>query len=361
VKLLYLVGINDSIGLAERMGITTLIDPKRYGLSLVLGGGEVKLLDLVSVYGTFAADGQHYPYRSILEIQDKNSKTIYKAPELDVKQVLSENSARLISDILSDDVARSPLYGTHSKLYFPGKTVAAKTGTTNDYRDAWILGYTPYIAVGAWAGNNDNSSMEKKISGLIVAPMWNEFMQKALADHDNEPFEAPNPIDPDLKPILAGNWRAEGAHTILYSIDKNNPLGPTPSNPARDPQYKLWETGVQNWLGGNSILIGNTSLDGSGGSTGSWSASITAPSSNNEYNPDAQIPIVVTFSGVVTPERADVYVNNNFVGSFNKSPFVFSFVPSDVKGLKSTNTLKVTVYDQSGVKKDATSSFKVAK
>lgn len=347
VKLLYLVGINDTISLAEKMGITTLNDPRRYGLSLVLGGGEVKLLDMVGAYATFASDGVHYPYRSILEVQDKSGETIYKAPELSGVQVISNDSARKISSILSDNVARTPLYGANSALHFPGKTVAAKTGTTNDYRDAWIIGYTPYIAVGTWAGNNDNSSMEKKISGLIVAPMWNEFMQKILATHDNQSFETPSPLPDNIDPILAGNWQAKGAHTIL---------------PRGDSQYNNWENGIQNWVNANGAFLNqNQPTNTSATNNNSWDVKIFAPSSQTEYTPTAQIPVVLSFTGNVTPEKADVYLNNVFIGSFNKSPFVFNFVPSEIKNLQSTNTLKVTVYDQNGVKRDATSEFKVVK
>jgi membrane peptidoglycan carboxypeptidase len=345
VKLLYLVGINSTINLAEKMGITTLTDPRRYGLSLVLGGGEVKLLDMVGAYATFAADGMHYPYRSILEIQDKSGKVIYKAPEPEGEQVISNDSARKISSILSDNIARTPLYGSNSTLHFPGKTVAAKTGTTNDYRDAWIIGYTPYIAVGTWAGNNDNSSMEKKISGLIVAPMWNEFMQKALAGHNNEPFQAPDPLPYDVDPVIAGNWQANGAHTILQRGDS---------------QYNLWEQGIQDWLrtGGSGLIINNEPTNTTN-NTSSWSVSITAPSSQIEYNPNAQIPIVLSISNGIVPERADVYLNNKFVGSFNKSPFVFSLTPNDVNDLKKKNTLKVSVYDSSGTRKDAESILNI--
>lgn len=345
VKLLYLVGIDNAINLAEKMGITTLNDPRRYGLSLVLGGGEVKLLDMVDAYATFAADGMHYAPRAILEIQDNNGKVIYKAPEPQGTQALSNDSARKISSILSDNTARAPLYGTNSQLHFPGKTVAAKTGTTNDYRDAWIIGYTPYIAVGTWAGNNDNSSMEKKISGLIVAPMWNEFMQKVLANHNNEPFLAPSPLPDDIDPIIAGNWQVAGAHTLL---------------PKNNPQHDLWEEGIQEWLRtSGSDLINTQPASTTDSTTSSWSVTITAPSSHTEYNPAAQIPVVLSINGGITPERADVYLNNTFVGSFNKAPFVFSLTPSDVKNLKKKNTLKVSVYDQTGTRKDTESVLNI--
>ncbi len=108
------------------------------------------------------------------------------------------------------------------------------------------------MVVGTWAGNNDNSPMVKKVAGLIVAPMWHEVMQKILPDIDNESFVPPQPVDPNLKPVLRGDWQAEysmgGVHDILYWVKKSDPTGPAPSNPSSDAQYANWEYGVQAWL-----------------------------------------------------------------------------------------------------------------
>jgi membrane peptidoglycan carboxypeptidase len=122
--------------------------------------------------------------------------------------VLDPEVARKISSILSDNVARTPLYGANSALYFGDRQVAVKTGTTNDYKDAWIIGYTPNIVVGTWAGNNNNTPMEKKVAGLIVAPMWRAFMQEVLAKTENRSFNNPLYEDSyDLKPVLRGKWQ----------------------------------------------------------------------------------------------------------------------------------------------------------
>lgn len=216
MKVLYLAGLKDSLQTAANMGITSLTDPDRYGLTLVLGGGEVSPLELTSAYGVFADDGVRNPYQSILEIDDSSGKVLEKE-QLNPSQVLPADSAEKISDILSDDNARSGLYGVHSVLYFPGRDVAAKTGTTNDYRDAWIMGYTPNLAVGAWAGNNDNTPMDKKVSGLIVAPLWNAFMTEALKQLPDEKFKKPVPQDTSkLAPILRGVWQGG----VTYFIDK---------------------------------------------------------------------------------------------------------------------------------------------
>ncbi len=272
VKALYLAGVQDSINLAESMGINLAGDANQYGLSLVLGGGEVSLLDMTSAYGVFAAEGQRVPYTPIQEVDDKDGNVLEKMNPQPT-QVLDPEITRKISDILNDNVARIPLYGASSVIYFPGRDVAVKTGTTNDYKDAWIVGYTPSVVVGTWAGNNDNTSMAKKVSGLIVAPMWRAFMDQVLQTVPVETFTKPQTEDSyDLKPVLRGKWiggisniipvpntdpnvpynnQAEaltgGVHDILYWLNKNDPRGPAPVAPQTDPQFTNWEYGVRIW------------------------------------------------------------------------------------------------------------------
>lgn len=254
VKALYLTGMQNAITLASRLGITTLTDPSRFGLSLVLGGGEVKLLDMVSAYGVFANEGIRTNPVAIKEIQDSEGNVIF-SQEQNSRRVLESRVAREINFMLSNDKAREPAFGRHGLLYFPGRDVAAKTGTTNDFRDAWVVGYTPNISVGAWAGNNDNRPMDKKISGFIIVPLWNEFMKEVLPEIPVEYFGDAEAIPQDIKPVLRGVWKQQSAtstkqeiHSILYYVNKDDPLGPPPRNPADDPQYVYWETGVQNWL-----------------------------------------------------------------------------------------------------------------
>ncbi|MFA7216539.1 MAG: transglycosylase domain-containing protein [Candidatus Paceibacterota bacterium] len=272
VKLLYLAGLKDSINLASDMGISTLGDPGRYGLTLVLGGGEVTLLDMTSAYGVFANEGIKNPYFSVLKIED-NDGNIIEENKPKPSKVMDVEVTRKISDILSDNVARIPLYGANSVLYFPSRDVAVKTGTTNDYKDAWIIGYTPNIVVGTWSGNNDNSPMERKVSGLIVAPMWRELMNEILQTLPQENFIEPLKEDSyDLKPVLRGKWQGGisnivqgedtdpsvpyssiqevltgGVHSILYWVDRNNPRGPQPINPVEDSQFTRWEYAVRLW------------------------------------------------------------------------------------------------------------------
>ncbi len=255
VKLLYLVGINDALKTAKALGISTLSDADHYGLTLVLGGGEVTPLEMTSAYGTFAADGVHYETTPILKIEDPQGNVIEDNTERVGTQVLAPEVAQKINDVLSDPVARAPL-GENELFTFAGHDVAVKTGTTNDFRDAWTVGYTPNIAVGIWAGNNDNTPMQKKVSGFIVGPAWSEFMRYALNKLPNNAFDRPQYAAAD-KPVLNGNWQVPGqdgrVHEILYWINKGDPTGPPPANPADDPQFLRWDAPVQAIYGGYSV------------------------------------------------------------------------------------------------------------
>lgn len=270
VKTLYLAGISESINLARNMGITSLGDANLYGLTLVLGGGEVSLLEMTSAYGVFATEGVRNPYVSILKVEDNKGNILeeYKPRPINV---LDPEVARNISDMLTDNVARTPLYGANSIIYFGGRDVAVKTGTTNDYKDAWTIGYTPNVVVGTWAGNNDNTPMAKKVSGLIVAPMWRAFMDEVLKVTPEERFTKPQKEDSyELKPVLRGKWQggissvvmgegvdipynsvqetlSGGVHSILYWLDKDNPRSNTEIIPEADPQFERWEYPIRLW------------------------------------------------------------------------------------------------------------------
>ena len=263
VKVLYLAGLSDSIRLARDMGIESLSNKGDYGLTLVLGGGEVTPLELTGAYGVFANSGVKVALTPIIEIKNKIGETLEKN-EPKGKEVLPKEISLKISDILSDNVARAPSFGQSSVLYFANRDVAVKTGTTNDYKDAWIIGYTPNIAVGAWAGNNDNTPMQKKVAGFIVAPMWRAFMDQVLAKTPDERFEEPLVEDKSvLKPVLQAIWQGGefqgnnlvvgGVHSILNWVDKNDPRGPIPNDPNADPQFERWEYGVRLWAQNNGL------------------------------------------------------------------------------------------------------------
>jgi len=174
-----MAGLEDSIKLAKAMGITTLNEPASfYGLPLVLGAGDVKLLDMVSGYSTFANGGYYIPPTAILRIEDANGNILY-SHDATPKKVLEKNVCDLIADVLSDNNARAPIFGYHSNLYFENYKVSVKTGTTQENKDGWTIGFTPRLAVGVWAGNNNRAPMQK-ISEAMAGPIWRAFMLQAL-------------------------------------------------------------------------------------------------------------------------------------------------------------------------------------
>ncbi len=260
VKVLYLVGIQNAIHLAKLFGLTTLGDPNQYGLTLVLGGGEVRLLDLAGAFAVFANDGVKNPPTGILEVVDPVGNVLEKY-EPKLSRVLPENIARDMSAMLSDAYARLPEYPLNSPLSFSGYDVAVKTGTTDDTRDAWVIGYTPSVALGVWVGNNDNTSMVKSVAGFIAAPMWHEAMAYALSKYPKTYFGEPSPIFSSVPPMLQGNWYTPDSngnivpHSLLYWTDKNNPQGPPPSSPSQDPQFDYWEYGVSEWYASHPELF----------------------------------------------------------------------------------------------------------
>jgi len=249
VKALYLAGITDSINTAEDLGITTLEDKKRYGLSLVLGGGEVTLLEMTGAYGVFANDGIKHKTTPILSIRTAKGEVLESYGDKS-EQVLDSEIARTINDILSDNIARTPAFGANSPLYFGDTEVANKTGTTNDYRDVWVIGYTPTIAVGTWAGNNDNTPIEKKVAAFVLAPIWRSAMERAIVLFPPEDFPKPKINIASLPASLAGEYNtnpALGVHEILFWVNKNNPQAEPAIGSFTDPQFVQWEYPVSLW------------------------------------------------------------------------------------------------------------------
>lgn len=252
VKLLYLVGINKAIDLAQKMGLSTINDPARYGLSLVLGGGEITLLELTNAYGVFANNGVYHKPVGILEVRDRSDSLLEKYTDSGV-EVLPETVTSLISSVLSDNQAKIPAYGAASPLFFGDRPVASKTGTTNDYRDVWVIGYTPSVVVGMWGGNNDNTPIDKKVAGFVLAPIWHKAMAVFTDTSPIEYFPDPLPNTKE-KPVLRGVWcLPSGIHEILQYVIKDDPDGPYPSNPYSDPQTSLWETSLQTWLSNHQL------------------------------------------------------------------------------------------------------------
>lgn len=182
VRTLALNGVNDFIEFANRMGISSFEDPARYGLSLTLGGGEVKMIDMAKAFGVFANSGVKQSLLSILKVEDYNGNVLEEAEIKDGDRILPTGVAYIISHILYDNNARSAAFGTSSALDVAGHPeVSVKTGTTNDRKDNWTIGYTPEIVVAVWVGNNNNEAMSSVTSGITGAsPIWNKIMKFSL-------------------------------------------------------------------------------------------------------------------------------------------------------------------------------------
>ena len=381
VKALYLAGIPESIQTAHDLGVTSLNNPGRYGLTLVLGGGEVSLLDMTSAYGVIANDGMRNPYRSILQVTDSKGNILEKTPDPNPTQALDSQIARQISSIISDTSVRMNSLKPIGESV--GRTVAIKTGTTNDYRDVWTIGYTPNLVVGAWAGNNDNVPMQHNVAGLIISPLWGAFMSEAVKELPIESFVTPPPPLTDGKPILRGIWQggtsyridtisgklateytpqetikeitSNDVHTILHWLNKDDPKGPAPINPKQDNQYDYWEYGVRKWFDTYKLthpeLSASTTFNLPTGTDDVHIPSkfpkitISSPEQNAMIDPNQLLNVQIQSSGPYQAKKVDVYLNGKYVFSNEKSPQNFSFIPADIGTLSSINTLSITLYD----------------
>lgn len=354
VKAIYLVGIERVLDLADGLGYTTLYPRSRFGLSLVLGGGEVKLLEHVNAYSAFARDGLMSPVVSVLKIEDREGNIIeeYKPNE---KKVLDSQVARMINSVLSDNNARSFVFGNRNYLTLGDRPVAAKTGTTNDFHDAWTIGYTPSLVTGVWVGNNDNQAMSGKADGsVLAAPIWNSYMSQVLGNTPAESFKTPDDYKTG-KAILDGqipqqivivdkisgllatestpkNLREEKSalihHSILFYVNREDPKGPTPKSPENDPQFSLWEKAVQNWASKNASttsIVLPTDYDTEHNEANKPLLEIISPA-NNQAVESEELFVQVEASAPRGLNRIEYYLNGNlwqtrFEASTLKAPF----------------------------------------
>ncbi len=200
VKVLSSYGVNQMIDMGKRMGITTWDSNNRFGLSLTLGGGEVTMVDLSQVFSVLANLGKKVDFSPVIEVKDHQGKIIYQHPCLSSpdclgEEILDPGIAFILNDILSDNQARQPVFGPQSLLEVPDSKVAVKTGTTNNLRDNWCIGYTPNILVAAWVGNNDNRPMSRVASGVTGAtPIWRKTIDNLLFNSPNTEWKKPESV-----------------------------------------------------------------------------------------------------------------------------------------------------------------------
>lgn len=355
VKMLELVGIDEALKTAHDLGITSLNDRDSYGLSLVLGAGEVKLVELVHAYSTMANQGTKMPLTAILKVEDREGNTLLDITdkEREGKEVLDPQAAFLVSDVLADVATKAPVFG--NGLTIGGHTVASKTGTTQSYRDAWTVGYTPQIAFGVWVGNNDNSPMNQGAAGLTVAaPIWRAFMNSYLSDKPNAPFTAPNGVSRVTVDKLSTKLPNSGCSTELIEdwfsswakpneqdnvhqlvkIDKVSGKLATEFTPqdrieercyrelhSEIPNKPNWEGPVQAWAQQNGYNADNipTEYDDVHTATSKPEVTIDSPQSNQEVG--STITVKATIKGERNIDYADYYIDNVRKSHVGESPF----------------------------------------
>ncbi|MCX6765371.1 MAG: PBP1A family penicillin-binding protein [Candidatus Moranbacteria bacterium] len=379
VETLYLAGVKDSIATAKRMGITGLNQPERYGLSLVLGGGEVKLIDHASAFGTLATKGVRYPRTAVLKIEDSHSEVLEEFKQEEGEKVVEEKYVAMIDHILSTNDYRSPVFGSNSPLRFDDRPVAVKTGTTNEFRDGWTVGYTPSLVVGVWAGNNDNTPMREGADGVnVAAPIWRSFLDQVLGNYAIEQFPEYKKEETG-KPILDGKLDIEknvkvceipgedneyclankyckdtkerdfiDAHTILWYVDKDNPRGDYPKEPQKDPQFKNWEKAVEKWYDkkDNDYVIGKPpekECEEDNFSKYKPSISISVPGNVSSD----EMTIKASADAPYGIDKVEFFVDGDKIASRSSKPYETSYsIPVGKKG--STVEVKVKVTDDNG-------------
>ena len=356
VKTLALVGVQNAIDTAKDLGITSDISADKCGLALVLGGCEIKLIDHVAGMSVFANEGVKRDQISILRVEDNKGKILEQYQDNPGQEVLDPQIAYQIINIMTDNDARSFIFGPNSPLILLDRVVAAKTGTTQEFRDGWTLGFTPSLVAGVWAGNNDHSMMRAGADGVVVAaPIWHQFMQKALNNTPPEQFLEPNGIQHIIVDSVSGKLPTQYTPSTKSEVFTSNALpnrfddvhimvpinrlnGKKTTNQTSPglvenkvftvlhsemPNNPNWEDPVQAWALANGYNYPPTESDD--GSTApsvpQFKINFLTPADNQSIT---KLPITVQ-AGVegTVPVSVNLYLNGNFVGTKNSSPYSF--------------------------------------
>jgi len=364
VETLYLVGVNESVALAKKLGITTLNKPQDYGLSLVLGGGEVKLLDHVSAFGSIANNGIAHKKVSILKIEDAKGNIIEEYKDNPGEKIIEEKYIAMLDHVMSTNSYRAPVFGNNSPLAFSDRPGAAKTGTTNEWRDGWTIGFTPSLAVGVWAGNNDNRIMAPGADGIFVAaPIWRAFMNEVLKNYNIEDFpKYDKEASKTGKPILDGDIKFEEkievceipgeknkyclansacpnklrdekkfftGHSILWYVNKDYPQGGAPEKPENDPQFKNWEKAVKKWAEDQKDIKDTPAPENECKSSDfenyKPSINITSPTNGSTVSISTPLSISISSSSEYGLNSIKLFVDGNEVASSGDNSFSYSY------------------------------------
>ncbi len=385
VKALQIVGVDTMIDQAEKMGITSFTDRSRYGLAITLGGAETSLLQLTGAYTVFASKGMYREPTPILEVKDSSGNTLYKWTDAGGKRALSDGVAFLISDILSDNGARSDAFGPSSLLNIPGHQVAVKTGTTNDKRDNYAVGYTPSLVVGTWVGNNNNEPLNQYISSGITGatPIWHNFFVEYLKDKEEEKFESPENVQKIKVDRLTGGlptgeeatreeWFVKGTEPTSVSdwyqkIEICKIDGRIANNECRDadetevktfikikPEVSLWQTYVDSWLKENFSgddkyfppqMVSKLEFDGNEVSNkDDVNVSIVGVENGDDVPLDFRINVEISAYNDI--ERIKIYMDGNEVATDKSAPYGYNFTFN--KNQLGNHTFKVEAEDDDG-------------
>lgn len=387
VKTLYLASLPTTLDLADKLGYTT-IDRDTVGLALAIGGGGVKLVEHVAAFGVLANGGVRLPTTYILRIEDRGGKVLEEYRE-QKNQAVDAGPVRQLVDIMTDNNARAYVFGTKNYLTLGSRPVAAKTGTTNDNRDGWTMGFTPSLSAGVWVGNNDYSPMKAGSDGVVVAaPIWHNFMDRALKDTKIEKFTKPK-ANASTKPILLGklpgntpisvdsetgkqipdsclaSWPTANVlqktikevHTILYYLDKDNPNGDAPKDPTKDPMFARWEAPVQAWAKKNGYVATSPGFESCSlrtGAVGGPVISFTAPTSNATVTATS-LSATVDASAPTGVASVAYSLDATVVATISAAPFAATI---DLSGASSGfHTLVATATDSAGATASASTRF----
>lgn len=386
VKTTAIAGIENVLTTTSDLGITSLTQKDRYGLSIGLGVGEISPLEHTNGFATFANNGVHHDIHPMLKVVDKGGKTIYeyKSEEDKGKQALDPQIAYEMQNVLSDNNARSLVFGTRTPLYFADRPVAAKTGTTSDFRDAWTVGFTPSLAVGVWTGNNDSKPMSNGADGsIIAAPIFHQFMAAMTAGTPVEQFVAPKEIQTltvekwsnklptefskETTTDIFASWQIPTEKddvNITTKVCKNNGLlapDGTPDNliniivfssiHSEMPNNPNWEGPVHAWAVANGLY--NPAPAGTCDIGPSISVTINSPSADQTLSGSATMSASTNSAG--DTQKVEFFIDSVSVGSNSSSPFSVSF---DFNSLTSgRHVLKVIANGNNGTSDTKEVSF----
>lgn len=379
VKMLALVGVPEALKTAKDIGITTLNQPDRYGLSLVLGGGEVKPLEMAGAFSSFADSGKYHKPTSILKITDHKNNTLYEfKPETNKFNALDPQIAYQITDILSDNNARCMVFGCQNALNFGDKQVAAKTGTTQEFHDAWTVGYNTQYATAVWVGNNDNKKMNNGADGSVVAaPIFHDFMDRYTGD---QKFERPAGIQEltvekyscklptenskEFTKDIFASWQIPTEKddiNVAMRVNRVTGLLATDSTPAElieernftnlhnewGPnwnKYPNWEGPIRRWAEERGMYL---SVPSENDNSYSQRPTISILSPKNGATISATTSVTVSTNSKFNISKIEFYVDDSLASAATSSPFIGSVDPS--KYSNGQHRLTAKLYDENNV------------